>query len=273
MASGRIRKEVTNGWNPLVEGIFDNVDLGTLNLGPGESHELRTEDFEYGCVLIQGDCEVAVGSEGPRPFGPRPNPFEHKPYGLLLTREQTAEFTAKTESVIAVGISPAEKSYPNLYLTPDDIREYDRGSDNWSRSVRFVIWADNSEGNQLIMGETIVPSGNWGTVPPHRHDTYIPDEEVPYNEIYYYRFSKPQGFGLIWQFDDEGEMDQAFSLKTGDAAYMGEGYHPLTCGPGSTLYQLTAMAGPHRISRSRIHDDYVYITEEKDMVNPYKNQK
>ena len=94
----------------MVEGIFDNVDLGTLILGPGESHEFRTGYFEYGCVLIQGECEITVGSDEPRAFGPRPNPFEHKPYGLMLSREQTAKFTAKTESLIAVGISPAEKS-------------------------------------------------------------------------------------------------------------------------------------------------------------------
>jgi 5-deoxy-D-glucuronate isomerase len=67
-------------------------------------------------------------------------------------------------------------------------------------------------------------------------------------------------------------MDQAYSLRSNDAAYLGEGYHPVACGPGSTMYQLTAMAGPHRLSRARLHNDYAHLTEEKGMVNPYKRQ-
>ncbi len=272
MPSGRIRKEIIAGWNDLVDGVFDNLTFGILSMDVGDTYEIDTKELEYGFVLVSGDCESIVGDGKARAFGPRPDPFDHKPYALLLSRNQSVRFVAKRESIIAVASSPAERMYPGLFLEPQDIREYSRGSENWSRSVRFVVWADNSEGNQLLIGETIVPSGNWGTVPPHRHDKFIDDEEAPYNEIYFYQFSRSQGFGLIWQFDDDGDMDQAFSLKSGDAAYLGEGYHPVACGPGSTLYQLTVMAGPYRISRSRLHDDYVYLTEEKNMSNPYKNQ-
>jgi 5-deoxy-glucuronate isomerase len=273
VATGRIRKEIDYGWNPLVDTQFDNLKMGVLRLKPGDNHELQTGESEYGCLLVSGDCDLTDGQGDSRPFGPRPDPFEHKPYALLLSRERSARFTAKEESLLVVASSPAENSYQDCYMTPDDVRQYQRGSDNWSRSVRFVLWADNTEGNQLLMGETVVPSGNWGTVPPHRHDSFIEEEEVPYNEVYYFQFSRPEGFGLIWQFSDDLSMDQAFSLRSGDAAFLGEGYHPVACGPGSTLYQLTAMAGPHRVSRSRLHDDFVFLTQEKNMANPYKNQR
>ena len=91
-------------------------------------------------------CEVTLETGGTYPFGPRPDPFDHKPYALLLSREQIVRFSATEESLIAVGISPAKAAFPDLNLKLDDVR----GSDNWSRSVRFVIWADNSEGNQLV---------------------------------------------------------------------------------------------------------------------------
>ena len=91
-------------------------------------------------------------------------------------------------------------------------------------------------------------------------------------EVYFFQFSKPQGFGLAWQFDDEGAMDQAFSLRTNDALYMSAGYHPTACGPGATLYHLTFMAGPHRMSKSRVHDDFRFLLDKNSMENPYGRQ-
>src|SRR5690625_6238904 len=89
-----------------------------------------------------------------------------------------------------------------------------RGVDNWERTVRFVCWSDNTEGNMLMAGETCTPSGNWSTMPPHRHQYDILDKEVAYEEAYLFQFSKPQGFGLIWKFDEE--KDQAYSIRDGD---------------------------------------------------------
>jgi len=110
----------------------------------------------------------------------------------------------------------------------------------------------------LISGETLTPSGGWSTIPPHRHQYFEDGEEVPYEEIYFFQFSKPQGFGMAWQFNDEGTMDQAFSLRANDALYMSEGYHPVACGPGAELYHLTFISGPYRMSRSRIHQDFQF---------------
>ncbi len=273
MSSGRVRNALRFGWTPLVEGVFGDLEMAALQLEAGTRERFETGDREYGLVIIHGCCRVTLATGETYDLGPRQDPFEHLPYGLLLSRQQEAIVSASEDSLIGVGTSPARVQYPNFYLTPDDVREYQRGSDNWSRSVRFVFWADNTQGNQLLMGETVVPSGNWGTIPPHRHDRYVPEVEVPYKEVYFFRFSRPGGFGLIWQFDDDDTMDQAYSLRSNDAAYLGEGYHPVVCGPGSTMYQLTMMAGEHRMSRARLHDGYRHLTEERGMVNPYENQK
>ncbi len=138
--------------------------------------------------------------------------------------------------------------------------------------MRLVCWSDNTQGNQLIAGETLTPSGNWSTIPPHRHQYEIPGAEIPYEEAYFFQFSKPQGYGLIWQFDDEGEMDQAFSLRSNDLAYMGGGYHPTACGPGADLYHLTFIAGPHRKSMSNVHPDFRFLLDENNLENPYARQ-
>lgn len=272
-ASGRVRPGTRTGWTKLLDGVFPNLDFGVLKLEPTGTHCFETGDREYGCVLVYGDCTVSAADGSSFRMGPRENPFDQPPFGVLFSRKHRFEIRADADSLIGIGIAPAPEAYPTCYLAPPDVREVERGAENWSRRVRYLFWPDNSEGNQLLMGETIIPSGNWGTIPPHRHDEYIESEEVPYNEAYFFNFSKPRGFGLLWQSNESGTLDETFSIRTGDVAYMGEGYHPVVCGPGADLYQLTIMAGPHRVSRARLHPDYASLTRELNMADPYTNQR
>jgi 5-deoxy-glucuronate isomerase len=272
MSSGRIRKNIINGCNRLIEKEMGRLQAAAIFLEAGETFSMETGDREYGFVLISGETEALAGSDVNGVLGPRENPYGHKPSALLATREQKVTFKALRSTLIGVGSAPAERKLENMIITPSMVGGGARGQGNWQREVRFVIWTDNSTGNSLIMGETVVPSGNWSTMPPHRHQYDIPGEEVPYEEVYFFQFSRPGGFGLAWQFDDDGGMDQAFSLKSNDVIYMDRGYHPLVCGPGAELYQLTMMAGPYRTSKSRIHDDYKFLLEERGMENPYASQ-
>jgi len=266
---GRIREPIGKGWTQLTKAELNNLEMGTLCLEAGEEYTLKTLEREYAIVLIQGTCEVKTESGLAGILGPRRNPFEDMPFGLFLSRGETITFCAKEHSFCAIAHSPAARKMANTLVTPDDVETAVRGSDNWTREVRKVCWSDNTEGNLLIAGETCTPSGNWSTVPAHRHQYDVEGEEASYEEIYFFQFSRPKGFGLIWQFDDDGEMDQAFSLKTNDAAYMGAGYHPVACGPGSILYQITFMAGPRRISMARIHADYQFLLDDKQLANQY----
>ncbi len=272
MACGRIRKQIKNGYTHLVGDELKHLNMGTIFLEAGQTHTISTLNREYAFVLIYGKCMVETESRIKGILGPRENPFEHPPYGLFASKEDTILFTAQTETFIGVGSAPAEKKTKSMIVTPKTSGGGSRGKSNWQRDVRFVCWSDNTEGNMLIAGETCTPSGNWSTIPPHRHQYFDKDFEVPYEEIYFFQFSKPQGFGLAWQFDDEGRMDQAFSLKTNDALYMDEGYHPTACAPGATLYHLTFICGPYRMSKSRVHKDFEFLLDDNDMENPYAKQ-
>jgi 5-deoxy-glucuronate isomerase len=141
--------------------------------------------------------------------------------------------------------------------------------------VRLVCWADNTVGEQLLIGETVTPSGNWSTIPPHRHARFIDSPnghlEVPYHEIYFYQFSHPAGFGLSRQFDDDGS-DQSYALRTNDALYIDGGYHPVVCAPGGDMYQLTVMAGPYRESTASVHPGFLHLLEENGK-NPFQHQR
>ena len=269
---GRVRKPLNNGWTPLVETELMDLCVGTILLARGESFTIETGVREMAFVLVRGDADARLAGGIEARLGPRDNPFDAPPYGLFVSREETVTFAARAETLIGAGSAPAVVKTAPTVISPQQVGGGLRGVGNWQRDVRFVCWTDNSVGNALIAGETVTPSGNWSTIPPHRHQYEIPGEEIPYEEVYFFQFSKPQGFGLAWQFDDEGAMDQAFSLRTNDALYMSAGYHPTACGPGATLYHLTFMAGPHRMSKSRVHDDFRFLLDENSMENPYGRQ-
>jgi 5-deoxy-glucuronate isomerase len=188
---------------------------------------------------------------------------------IAVTREQSVLLEALRPTLVGAGSTPAGTEKPNTIITPDLVKTRTRGVDNWTRHARMVCWSDNTEGNLLIAGETCTPSGNWSTMPPHRHQYNVSGEEFTCEEVYFFQFSRAQGFGLTWQFDDDGEMDQAFSLRANDAVHMGRGYHPVACGPGSTLHRLSLMAGPRRMSKARVHPEDRYLLEEKDMENQF----
>ena len=112
-------------------------------------------------------------------------------------------------------------------------------------------------------------------MPPHRHDQYRDDSgkilEVPYQEVYFYQFSRPSGYGMNRQFNDDGS-DSAYSLITDDAVYIDGGYHPVVCAPGTEMYQLTLMAGPYRQSTAEVSPEYRYLLGEGGR-NPFQNQE
>jgi 5-deoxy-glucuronate isomerase len=240
-----------------------------------ETVELTISGREIAFVLIRGAAEIALPDGDVVHLGPRPDPFTVLPTAVLVSDSGSYRFRGAPSAVVAVASSPTRKRYPTRIIRPEDVRERARGRDNWSRTVRFVCWSDNTEGEQLLIGETVTPSGNWSTIPPHRHARFVDSStgavEVPYQEIYFYQFSHPAGFGLSRQFDDDGS-DQSCTMVENDAIYIDGGYHPVVCAPGTTMYQLTVMAGPFRVSTASIHPEFRHLlagTEE----NPFRNQE
>jgi len=268
-ACGRVRRPIKQGMTHVVNGELEHLRFSTLSLGQGQGFDLNTEFREFAVVLVHGKCGADVAGTGAFQLGPRENPFDDPPYALFLTRSTRLTLHAEEPTLLGVGSAPAADRFANKCIAPEHVTTRERGADNWRRTVRMVCWSDNTEGNMLLAGETCTPSGHWSTMPPHRHQYDIPGAEAPYEEVYFFQFSRPQGFGLAWQFDDDGELDQAFSLRAGDALYMAGGYHPVGCAPGSELYHLSLMAGPKRISQANVHADYRFLLEEQQKANEY----
>jgi 5-deoxy-glucuronate isomerase len=113
-----------------------------------------------------------------------------------------------------------------------------------TRQINNFMAADAFEAERLIAVEVLTPDGNWSSFPPHKHDEHTEDE-VPLEEIYYFRIDGEAGFGLHRTYTTDGEIDQTVTVRDGDVFLIPRGYHgPCVAAPGHTMYYLNVMAGP-----------------------------
>ena len=80
-------------------------------------------------------------------------------------------------------------------------------SPGWQRDVHDVI-ADAVPARHLLVGETFNEPGQWSSFPPHKHDGA--DGEPALEEVYYYRFDRPDGFGFQGLYEADGEAEAVF---------------------------------------------------------------
>lgn len=243
------------------------LQAGVLCLNAGESYALEDHARETGLLLIRGECILETRDNVIR-FGPRENPFIQRPWAFLLGRGRRVVINAEQDSVLGVGSAPAQSALPDTFIPPENTGGGPRGEGCFSREVRFAIWNDNSNGNQLMIGETIIPPGHWSSFPPHKHDTCSPGHEARYEEAYYFSFELQTGFALVRQYNRSG-CDQTVCAHTGELIYMAEGYHPVVNSPEGYAYQMTLMAGPQRQSTASL--DSYFIKEGSE--NPFQNQQ
>lgn len=105
----------------------------------------------------------------------------------------------------------------------------------------------------LLVGETFNEPGQWSSFPPHKHDGG--DGEPALEEVYYYRFDRPEGFGFQGLYETDGVAEAVF-LKHGSIVGIPRGYHPVCAAPGYRLYYLWALVGEPR--QLAMHEDPVH---------------
>ena len=138
------------------------------------------------------------------------------------------------------------------FITPERVVVNDRGHAPWQRQVHDVV-ADDVGAQHLIVGETFNEPGQWSSFPPHKHDGT--DGEPALEEVYYFRFDRPGGFGFQGLYDASGD-ERAIFLRHGTVVGIPHGYHPVSAAPGYRLYYLWALVGdtpPARNARNPAH--------------------
>ena len=65
-------------------------------------------------------------------------------------------------------------------------------------------------------------------------------------EIYYYEYDKPTGYGIQQVYTADRAIDEAYPVRNGDIVEIPKGYHPCCVAPGYTGYLLWMMSCDNR---------------------------
>lgn len=247
----RFRKKISDtGYTELISpnnSPLDLITLGLLRLQKEEKHTFISSKTEIALIVLTGVCKIyCSGVMSGESIGARPSVFEGPASAFYLPPNQELNVTAETHSEIAVvQVKAANKGLNPRLITPSDVGNKLVGKGCWRRFVSDIISGD-FPAERFIIGETINPPGNWSSSPPHKHDRHNPPHESQFEEVYFYRFDPPQGYGLQRIYTAEGDIDECYAVQQNDVVAIPRGYHPVVAGPGYKLYYLWILAGRGR---------------------------
>ena len=237
-----------NGISHVVESggsSLEMIEVDMVKLRPEEGKKYSEKNKEYALIILGGSCTVKGEGFEYINVGKRKNVFDGPACAVYVPRNNVFTVTAVTDVTIAVSKSPAEKDFKPALVNPEDVVIKALGKPGWEREAHFIV-DERVEADRLYIGEAFVKGGQWASYPPHKHD----DDNMPIEgileEIYYYEFDKPQGFGIQRVYSKEGGIDETYTVKTGDFVEIPKGYHPFCCAPGYNNYYLWIMAGENR---------------------------
>lgn len=207
---------------------------------------MSVRNREYGLVILGGTCSVAGADFSFENIGKRKNVFDGPATCVYVGANTPFAITGVSEEVVVcVAKCPSENAHKAVLVKPEDVIIKDLGKPGWERQAHFIL-DERVDADLIYIGEAFVHGGQWASFPPHKHDDDNMPTEGFLEEIYYYEFDKPQGFGIQKVYTKEGDIDETYTVKTGDFIEIPRGYHPFCAAPGYENYYLWLMAGKNR---------------------------
>lgn len=201
------------------------MDIDVLKMANGSVDTVGTEKNETAVLLVKG--AVTVEWQGKQATMKRGSEFDESPWALHVPKNVKIKITSGTDdSIVLVQSTENERNFEGKLYRPKDCRSDVFGEGEWNgtarRIVRTVFDYDNAPYSNMVLGEVITWPGKWSSYPPHYH---------PQPEVYYYRFDRPQGFGMCLN------GDKAYKITDNSyAAITGGDIHPQTSAPGYVMY-------------------------------------
>lgn len=215
----------------------------------------NTGNEECCLVLLRGWCFIDYNGKLAT-LGPRADVFSGYPHALYLPPRTRFRVTAEQPTELADGRCPSRKRFDPRVIGPEDCGFEIRGGGNATRQI-IDIMPPHFAADRLMVCEVLTPAGNWSSYPPHKHDKDQPPHEVKLEEIYYYRFDHPDGFGLQRLYDDRN--DRTLTVRHGDVVPIRSGYHPFVAAHGYNAYYLNVLAGSRRSMAARDDPRYAHL--------------
>jgi 5-deoxy-glucuronate isomerase len=231
------------GWN------YSSMRI--LHLKPNDNVTWTTGDSEWITLPLSGACRVTCGGatfelEGRSSVFERVTDFAYVPRGVTVT------ISSALGGRVALLGAVCDKVLPARYGRAEDVPVELRGTGPASRQANNFASPDAFETGRLVAVEVLVPGGNWGSYPPHKHDEERPGEAV-LEEIYYFEIRGgaaagqpgPGGYQRVYSSGPDRQIDVLAEVSTGDTILIPFGYHgPTMAAPGYDLYFLNVLAGP-----------------------------
>ena len=226
------------------------LDLPVLEAGDAAHASRRPNGIEAALVLLAGDIDIAgrraVANRRVRRPGYRRVPPARK---LDRGRGERAQRSSRSRRRWAPSCTTPADPTP-VIVAPDEVVIHERGKPGWQRQVHDII-ADTVPAQRLLVGETFNAAGEWSSFPPHKHDGG--DGEPALEEVYYYRFDRPDGFGFQGLYElGESATERAVFLRQGSVVGIPRGYHPVCAAPGYRLYYFWALGPRAGTARARV---------------------
>ena len=218
------------------------LEVYGLKLAPGAVFEGETGEMEYGVTILSGAASFRGEGFSFEKIGGRKTVFEDRATAVYLPRR--ARFTVKAEGEFRAVIAacPADKDFKPYVIRPEDVVVKTFGKPGFQREVHFVM-DERFEGSRIYIGENRINGNEWTGFPGHKHDVNAPDgKEIFAEEIYYYEFDKPTGYGIQQVYSGDRKIDEAFTTRNGDLVEIPKAYHPGTVAPGYVGYLLWMMS-------------------------------
>jgi len=238
-----------------------NVEVDMVRLSDGETKAYSENDKEFALLILCGKCTVTGEGFNYENIGERMNVFEGNATCVYVPRNTKFTITGVGEVSIAVSKCPSKNDHKPVLITPKDVVEKDLGKTGWQRHAMFIL-DERVKADQIYIGECFIEGGQWSSYPPHKHDDDNMPTEACTEEIYYFEFDKPQGFGIQKVYTKEGDVDETYTVKSGDFVEIPRGYHPFHSAPGYRNYMLWIMAGKDRGFFMTTDEDHKWLNNK-----------
>ncbi|MEO8229649.1 MAG: 5-deoxy-glucuronate isomerase [Chloroflexota bacterium] len=235
------------------------IGFAVHRLADGARVRRAGDDREVGLVVVEGAVDVRAGGRSFGSVGSRSSPFAaDAPPVVLVEPGADLEVEARGVAVVAIAAAPGGDLRETRLVDPSTMRVEERGSGSTARTVRHLLPPDAVAG-RLILVEVLTPGGNWSSYPPHKHDVEDQPRESLLEELYYYRFARPEGFAFARVYTADRSLDEALTPSDGDVVLVPRGYHPVGAPAGYDAYYLNVMAGPTRLWHFTIDPDHAWL--------------
>ncbi|MBO4356403.1 MAG: 5-deoxy-glucuronate isomerase [Clostridia bacterium] len=221
------------------------LEVDALKLNCKESFSAFTGEKEYGITILSGTCSVSGDGFEYLHIGERENVFDGKAYAVYIPRMKNLNIIAETDLCAIIGKCPSSVDSSPVLVTPDDVIVKNLGKPGFERQAHFLI-DERIKADKIYIGENFIRGGQWSSFPGHKHDeNRMPDEGFA-EEIYYYEFDKPSGYGIQQVYTADRSLDEAYAVRNFDAVEIPKGYHPCCVAPGYNGYLLWVMGCDNR---------------------------